>query len=243
MNLQTEKVSASFGLGSVGGETPILTWPGDFSQFYVLPEGYLVSDPSLNDIVHVLNPRYTPSILPSLSLLPSRPSFTLAGTPYLPGFIGLNNIRANDYANVIIHLILHVPPIRTFLLDPNTPQLLETAKPPPTELVKRLAQLAKRVWNPRLFKAQASPHEFLQEVLKRSEGRYKITEQGDPVAFLGWLLNTLHRDLGGSKRPNSSVIYRTFQGEVRIQTQDVIVNKQLARPAFDISRGKSAFYR
>lgn len=205
-------------------------------KFYVLPEGYLVSDPSLNDIVHVLNPRYTPSILPSLSLLPSRPSFTLAGTPYLPGFIGLNNIRANDYANVIIHLILHVPPIRTFLLDPNTPQLLETAKPPPTELVKRLAQLAKRVWNPRLFKAQASPHEFLQEVLKRSEGRYKITEQGDPVAFLGWLLNTLHRDLGGSKRPNSSVIYRTFQGEVRIQTQDVIVNKQLARPAFDISR-------
>jgi U4/U6.U5 tri-snRNP-associated protein 2 len=106
--------------------------------------------------------------------------------------------------NVIIHLILHVPPIRTFLLDPTTPQLSETAKPPATELVRRLSQLAKRVWNPRLFKSQASPHEFLQEVTRRSEGKYKITEQGDPVAFLGWLLNTLHRDLGGSKRPNSS---------------------------------------
>jgi U4/U6.U5 tri-snRNP-associated protein 2 len=171
-------------------------------QFYVLPEGYLVSDPSLQDIIHVLNPKYEPSTLPKLSLLPPQPSYTLAGQPYYPGFIGLNNIRANDYLNVIIHLVLHVPPLRNFLLDPRTPQLQETARP--TELVKRLSTLAKRVWNPRLFKAQASPHEFLQEVSKRSEGKYTMTKQGDPVAFLGWLLNTLHKDLGGTKKSNSS---------------------------------------
>ncbi|GHJ85715.1 hypothetical protein NliqN6_2117 [Naganishia liquefaciens] len=203
-------------------------------KFYVLPEGYLVSDPSLQDIIHVLNPRYEPAALPRLSLLPAQPSYTLTGQPYFPGFIGLNNIRANDYLNVIIHLILHVPPLRTFLLDPRTPQLQESARP--TELVKRLSTLAKRVWNPRLFKAQASPHEFLQEVSKRSEGKYTMTKQGDPVAFLGWLLNTLHKDLGGTKKSNSSIIYRAFQGEVKIQTQEVIVNKQAARPVFDISR-------
>ncbi len=201
MNLQTEKVRARIpSRSSYFGSS----FPRPPTQFYVLPEGYLVSDPSLQDIIHVLNPRFEPKSLDALSLLPSKQSFTLNGTPYLPGFIGLNNIRANDYMNVIVHLILHVPPIRTFLLDPTTPQLNELAKPPPTELVRRLAQLAKRVWNPRLFKSQASPHEFLQEVSRRSEGRYKMTEQGDPVAFLGWLLNTLHRDLGGSKRPNSS---------------------------------------
>lgn len=168
----------------------------------MLPEGYLVSDPSLQDIIHVLNPRYEPPSLPKLSLLPAQPSYTLAGQPYYPGYIGLNNIRANDYLNVIIHLVLHVPPLRTFLLDPRTPQLQESARP--TELVKRLSTLAKRVWNPRLFKAQASPHEFLQEVSKRSEGKYTMTKQGDPVAFLGWLLNTLHKDLGGTKKSNSS---------------------------------------
>lgn len=203
-------------------------------KFYVLPEGYLVSDPSLQDIIHVLNPRYDPKVLPSLDLLPSNPSYTLSGQPYLPGYIGLNNIRHNDYMNVIIHLLLHVQPIRDFFLDPRTPQLKEENKP--TELIKRFSLLAKRIWNPKLFKGQASPHEFLQEVSKRSEGKFKITEQGDPVAFLGWLLNTLHRDLGGSKKPNSSIIYKTFQGEVRIQTQEVIVNKSAARPVFDISR-------
>jgi U4/U6.U5 tri-snRNP-associated protein 2 len=32
------------------------------------------------------------------------------------------------------------------------------------------------------------------------------------------------------------VIYKTFQGEVRIQTQEVIVDKRASRPVFDISR-------
>jgi U4/U6.U5 tri-snRNP-associated protein 2 len=74
----------------------------------------------------------------------------------------------------------------------------------PTELVRRLAELCRKVWNPSLFKAQVSPHEFLQEVALASEGRFKITKQGDPIEFLGWLLNRLHRDLGGSKKKNSS---------------------------------------
>lgn len=34
----------------------------------------------------------------------------------------------------------------------------------------------------------------------------------------------------------TGVIYKTFQGEVRIQTQEVIVDKRASRPVFDISR-------
>lgn len=222
----------------------------------MLPEGYQVSDPSLQDIISVLNPRYNTPQVSQLSLLPSKPAYTLNAQPYSPGYIGLNNIGANDYMNVIIHLLLHIPPIRDFFLSPNTPQLQLEARP--TELVKRFATLAKRLWNPRLFKAQVSPHEFLQEVNKRSKGKFVITEQGDPVAFLGWLLNTLHVDLGGTKKANSSesssvwlitlqqslelafislgIIYKTFQGEVRIQTQEFIVDKRASRPVFDIGR-------
>ncbi|WVW80040.1 hypothetical protein I302_102013 [Kwoniella bestiolae CBS 10118] len=202
-------------------------------KFYVLPEGYLVSDPSLNDIIHVLNPRYSSRELQKLSK-GNQISYTLSNQPYRPGYIGINNIKKNDYLNVIIQLLLHIPPIRNFFLDPNTPELKEERKP--TELVLRLAVLAKRLWNPKLFKSQISPHEFLQEVNKRSNGKFKTTEQGDPVEFLSWLINTLHRDLGGGKKKNSSVIYRSFQGQVQIQTQQVIIHKEYSRPVFDIGR-------
>ena len=195
-----------------------------------------MSDPSLNDILHVLNPKYKSALLARLSKLP-QPSYTLSSQSYLAGYIGLNNIKKNDYLNVILHLLLHVPPVRTFFLDPNAPELQEERRP--TELVQRLSTLAKRLWNPRLFKSQISPHEFLQEVAKRSGGKFKMTEQGDPVEFLGWIVNTLHRDLGGTKKRNSSVIYSTFQGKVQIETQQVIIHKDQARPIFDIGRGLS----
>ncbi|WVQ74574.1 hypothetical protein IAR50_004175 [Cryptococcus sp. DSM 104548] len=205
----------------------------DTEKFYVLPEGYPVGDHSLNDIIRVLHPRYTPKDIAKLSRLPA-PSYTLEGHKYTPGYIGINNIKGNDYCNVVIHLLLHVPPLRNFLLHPNTPQLQDEARP--TELVKRFATLAQRFWNPHLFKAQVSPHEFLHEVTKRSNGKFKTTEQGDPVEFLGWLVNTLHRDLGGTKKRNSSVVYSTFQGKVQIETQQVITHKEYARPFFDVGR-------
>lgn len=208
-------------------------------KFYVLPEGYLVSDPSLNDILHVLNPRFEAASLAGLSDL-RPPSLTLEKREYLPGYVGLNNMKANDYLNVITQMLLHVPPIRNFFLNPNTPQLQESARP--TELVSRLAALTRRLWNPRLFKAQVSPHEFFHEVTKRSNGKFTTIEQGDPVEFLGWLINTLHRDLGGTRKRNSSVIYTTFQGKVQIETQKIITHKDYARPVFEESRGKFTCY-
>jgi U4/U6.U5 tri-snRNP-associated protein 2 len=32
------------------------------------------------------------------------------------GFIGLNNIKANDYVNVVIQALAHVKPLRDFFL-------------------------------------------------------------------------------------------------------------------------------
>ncbi len=64
-----------------------------------------------------------------------------------------------------------------------------------------------------LFSRQAhvSPHEMLQAVVLCSRKQFQITEQGDAVAFLSWLLNALHLALGGTKKPNSSIIYKTFR--------------------------------
>ncbi|EJU00155.1 hypothetical protein DACRYDRAFT_55351 [Dacryopinax primogenitus] len=188
------------------------------TKVYVLPDGYSVSDPSLQDIAAVLSPKFTANQVAGLSTAEhlTRPSYDLASHPYIPGYIGLNNIKRNDYLNVIIHALLHVSPLRDYLL-------LTELNPKYSELAKRFATLAKKLWNPRLFKAQVSPHEFLQEVTRASAGKFKITEQGDPVEFMSWLLNILHKGLGGTKKRDSSVIYHTFQGEVRLDTQQIIV--------------------
>jgi len=89
-----------------------------------------------------------------------------------------------------------------------------------------------------LFKSQVSPHEFLQEVNRASAGKFRLEQQGDPVEFLGWLLNRLHKDFGGSKRRDSSIIFKTFQGELRVETQQVLVRADFGekKPHFDIDR-------
>lgn len=169
---------------------------------YVLPDGYPVNDPSLEDIAFVLSPSFRKSTIPQ-SFSPSyvtKPAYDLAGKTYLPGYIGLNNIKRHDHMNVIIHALLHVQPLRDYLLLSDF-----KGKGKESELVRRFAALAKKVWNPRLFKSQVSPHEFLQEVGRASGGKFRLEKQGDPVEFLGWLLNQLHKDMGGTKRKNSSM--------------------------------------
>ncbi|TFK41921.1 spindle pole body protein [Crucibulum laeve] len=206
----------------------------DTTKVYVLPDGYPVSDPSLDDISYVLAPTFTPASVTHLSS-PShlaRPSYDLNHKPYLPGFVGLNNIKRNDHMNVIIHSLIHIPPLRDYLL-------LSNFHGKESELLKRFAGLAKKVWNPRLFKSQVSPHEFLQEVNRASGGKFRLEQQGDPVEFLGWLLNRLHKDLGGTKKKNSSIIFSTFQGELRVETQQVLVRPDAGeneKPQFDIDR-------
>jgi len=153
----------------------------------------------LEDIAFVLSPSFSSSgvALLSTSAHLSKPSYDLSSKPYISGYIGLNNIKRNDHMNVIIHSLLHVAPVRDFFL-------LSRSGGKQSELVKRFAALAKKLWNPRLFKSQVSPHEFLQEVGRASGGKFRLETQGDPVEFLRWLLNELHRDLGGGKRANSS---------------------------------------
>ncbi|KAF7303026.1 putative mRNA-splicing protein ubp10 [Mycena kentingensis (nom. inval.)] len=201
------------------------------AKVYVLPDGYAVSDPSLDDIAFVLAPSFTAASISNLSSL-DKPSYDLSNSAYLPGYVGLNNIKRNDHMNVIIHSLLHVPALRNYLL-------LSDFRGKETELLKRFAGLAKKLWNPRLFKSQVSPHEFLQEVNRASLGKFSLEQQGDPIEFLGWLLNRLHKDTGGTKRRSSSIIFTTFQGELRVENQQVLTRSDLGsheKPRFDISR-------
>src|SRR5579871_3104543 len=112
------------------------------------------------------------------------------------GFMGLNNLKANDYMNVVIQLLTHVPPLRNFFILEN----LESR----SELVKRFSLITRKIWNPRAFKPHVSPHEFLAQVNTVTKNHFRVDEQGDPADFLTRLLNELHRELGGNPKKAGS---------------------------------------
>lgn len=45
---------------------------------------------------------------------------------YRPGLMGLNNIKANDYCNVVLHALSCTPPIRDYFLRE---QVFDTVEP------------------------------------------------------------------------------------------------------------------
>ncbi|MBW0564631.1 hypothetical protein O181_104346, partial [Austropuccinia psidii MF-1] len=216
---------------------------------YVLPDGYQVSDPSLDDIKYLLNPTFTPETLRKLDAGSQGPSYDLHAVAYLPGFVGLNNIKANDYLNVIVHLLAHVPPVRDYFVCRSSERSFERERA--SELVQRFGTLMRKIWNPKAFKAQVSPHEFGQEVATRSGRKFTLTHQADPIDFLGWLLNTLHRDLGGSKSTtrkgpekfkNTSIIHEAFRGIVKVEEDEIVAIPDSGeigkRPQFDIKQDR-----
>jgi U4/U6.U5 tri-snRNP-associated protein 2 len=182
-------------------------------KVYVLPEGYEVKSKSLDDIKYVSDPRYTKQEVVELDRKP-RSAWTLGGKEYTPGYVGMNNIKDNDYLNAVVQALSHVAPLRNFFL-------LEDLSGRP-ELVKRCAILFRKIWNPRAFKNHVSPHELLQEISLKSNKRFTLTAQSDPVEFLSWFLNNLHLGLGGSKtKPGSSIIQRIFQGKLKVESQAI----------------------
>ena len=51
---------------------------------------------------------------------------------------------------------------------------------------------------------------------------YPLFPAGDPVEFLSWFLNAMHASLGGTRKPGSSYIYKTFQGKMKVYSRKVL---------------------
>lgn len=189
-------------------------------KFYCLPDNYEIIDSSLDDIKYVLNPVFTGRDIRNLDKEDQKMSRTVDGTIYSPGIVGMNNIKANDYCNVILQSLSHVKPIRDFfLIEKNYANIKRPPGDTAFTLVQRFGELLRKLWNPRNFKSHVSPHEMLQAVVLWSSKKFQITEQGDPIEFLSWFLHILHKQLRGNKQPDSSVVYRTFLGEMKIYTR------------------------
>jgi U4/U6.U5 tri-snRNP-associated protein 2 len=136
--------------------------------------------------------------------------------------VGLNNIKANDYCNVILQALSHVTPIRNYFLEEkNYSKIKHSSGDSPFALVQRFGELIRKLWNPRNFKAHVSPHEMLQSIVLWSKKRFQIIEQSDPIDFLTWFLHELHKQLRGNKKPDSSIINKTFLGEMKIFSRKI----------------------
>ena len=200
-------------------------------RVYVLPEGYEVKSKSLDDIKFVVDPRLSKEEVAQLDK-EVKDAWDLSGKKYRPGmvepsslrsggwltfglgFVGMNNIKENDYFNVIIQTLSHVPPLRNYFM-------LEDLSSKP-ELVQRFSVLIRKIWNIRAFKTHVSPHELLQQISRQSNKRFDLLQQSDPVEFLSWFLNNMHLVLGGSKtKPGTSIIHRVFQGKLKIESQKI----------------------
>lgn len=108
-------------------------------KFYCLPDNYEIIDSSLDDIKYLLNPTFTaPGLIGRLDAAAAAKSArTIDGTLYNPGFVGLNNIKNNDYCNVVLQALTHVQPLRNyFLREENYAQI----KRPPGDSIFNLVQ-------------------------------------------------------------------------------------------------------
>jgi len=182
-------------------------------KIYILPEGYEVTNPLFDDIKYVVDPHYTKQEVARLDTT-EKESFDVWNKKYIPGFVGLNNIKANSYLNVVVHALAHVKPIRNFLLLEDLSNR--------SRLVQDFSVLVRKIWNPRAFKGHVSPHELLQSVSQQSNKRFVLTEQADPAEFLMWLLLNMHTALGGKPNVNgSSIIHRIFQGNLHSESQAI----------------------
>jgi len=190
-------------------------------KFYCIPDNYQIIDSSLDDIIYVLNPTFDDVMIRKLDKNPKL-SRAYDSTTYLPGIVGLNNIKANDYCNVVLQSLSHVAPLRNYFLSEAN---YKKIKRPPGDLqfllVQRFGELIRKLWNPCNFKAHVSPHEMLQSVVLCSKKKFQITQQGDPIDFLSWFLNAMHSAMNGTKKMNSSIISKTFRGKMRVHTRKI----------------------
>ena len=185
----------------------------DSGKVYCLPDAYEVVDRSLDDIRHVLDPSFTPDHVAETDVK-RHWSRGLDGADYLTGAVGLNNLRATDYVNVVLQSMMRVAPIRDYFLSRRELGAPGGGGP----VTRRFGELTRKIWNWRNFKGQVSPHEFMQAVLAGSNRRFLVDKQSDPVDFLTWFLHAAHRELGGKSKGARSVIDRCFQGELEVTT-------------------------
>eukprot|EP01104_Vermistella_antarctica_P009036 TRINITY_DN2309_c0_g3_i1.p1 TRINITY_DN2309_c0_g3~~TRINITY_DN2309_c0_g3_i1.p1 ORF type:complete len:533 (+),score=155.79 TRINITY_DN2309_c0_g3_i1:28-1626(+) len=181
------------------------------AKVYCLPDNYEVHDSSLDDIKYVLDPHFTREQVVDLDKPNQTKLKAFDGVEFFPGCVGMNNIKANDGINSVLQCLVRIPDLRNYFINRNNYVKYES-----NTLVARFGELVRKLWSTRKFRAHLSPHEILQAISDASKKKFVIGKGCDPIDFLSWFLNTLHRQLGGTGK-RSSIITKCFQGEMLVR--------------------------
>ena len=183
----------------------------DDGRAYCLPDGYEIEDASLDDVRAALAPRFTNEEARRTSQA-KQWRRGLDGSEYLAGAVGLNNLKHTTYVNATLQAFARVEPLRLFFL--NRREVLNRRA---GALAARFGELTRKMWNPRAFKGQVSPHEFMRAVVASSGGAFKVDQPADPVDFMRWLMHALHRETRRGEN-RGSVVDDCFAGEMETRT-------------------------
>jgi U4/U6.U5 tri-snRNP-associated protein 2 len=114
-------------------------------KIYCLPDNYEVSDLSLEPIKLALRPTFSREQIRALDVNRklAQDSF---GVSYLPGFVGLNNLKKTDYISVVLHALAHVPPLRDYFMEPQNYAAAVTKTK--SQLVVRFGEIMRKMWSP-----------------------------------------------------------------------------------------------
>lgn len=215
---------------------------------YILPDNIKIKDSSLDDIVLNLFPKYNKDYIENKLDKNLNICYSLEGKKFIPGTLGLNNIKKTDYVSVVIQSLFKIKSLRDFFLlndinkDFIVKSLLESNNSDSDIiskndinikainilesnvgiLVKRLSELFRKVYNTHNFKNHVNPHEFLQAVSVASNNKFKITNQSDVIQFLAWIINVLNNFFLSIK---NNIISYSFKGKIMIKTYTEITDK------------------
>lgn len=201
--------------------------------FHCLPDDYEIKDSSLSDVSAALHPTFSEN---EIQKIDSNTGLArdLFGRRYLPGFIGLNNLNKTDYISSTIQGLAHVRPLRDYFLrlchrdtfiSVNTrkkkKKIGKKEKPPHrmSDLVQCFGELIRKMWSNKRFKSTVDPHMLIQSISRASKKKFQVGHQSEVGEFMAWFLNQLHVGLGGTRKPDSSIIYRTFQGKIEVTSR------------------------
>jgi U4/U6.U5 tri-snRNP-associated protein 2 len=139
---------------------------------------------------------------------------------YYPGYVGLNNLKVTDGVNTVLQALAHIVPIRNYFLS-------DAAKPKSNTLIA-FRDLLRKMWNTSSFKGHVSPHDLLQSLSAASERKFRIGQVTDPIEFITWFINYMHRELlnestsqRNKKKLKSSIVSQTVQGLVTVTSQQI----------------------
>jgi U4/U6.U5 tri-snRNP-associated protein 2 len=177
------------------------------AKVYCLPDNYPVDDPALQDVVGALLPRLSAREIENVPKSRTRIVDT-HGKTFLPGYVGLNNLKCTDYVNAMVQVLARVEPLRRYFLDAS---IFDDQTP---VLVDAFGKLLRRMFNPRNLKSTVDPHKFVQAVSTCSKKRFEIGKLGSVIDLFTWFLGLMNRRL--TKNMKSKVIKKHFQGTVQV---------------------------